>query len=217
MKTSTHNSLRRGFTLVEVVLSAAMLGIMLLAVGLTTLSTDKAFKAGAAQDQAISKAQRVIGRIVDELSMGGSGGLTPVPLAPLGSSTLSFRTPTGWSGGSVSWNGQRRIEFQYRDDDPNDGLDNDGNGFVDDGRIVLTRNVGLADEDSVVLLNNVAEYLDGELPNGSDDNGNGLTDERGLSFVLAGDRLTIRVTVVGRNAAGRGVVRTVTTAVMVRN
>lgn len=206
-----------GFTIVEVVVSSALMAVLLLAVGLTTLSADKAFKAGAAQDRLTSKAQRAIERIVDEISMGGTTGLTPNPTAPLGSSTLSFRTPTGWTAGNTTWDGQRRIAFQYRAEDPNDGTDNDRNGYVDDGCIVLTRNVGLANEDATVLVNNVAEYLDGELPNGSDDNGNGLTDERGLSFVLSGDQLTIRVTVVGRDDNGRSVVRTVTTAVMIRN
>lgn len=208
---------RGGFTLVEVAVSAAILGLLLLSVGLTTLSGNRAYRAGMAQNQLGIRAQRALDRIADELAMGGTGGLTPNPTAPLGSSTLTFRTPNTYAAGAVTWGNSSRIDLQYLTDDGNDGVDNDGNGFADDGAIVLTRNVGLASERSTILVRGVREYLEGETPNGADDNGNGLTDERGLSFVLSGDQLTIRLTLVGRDANGSSITHTVSTSIKVRN
>jgi prepilin-type N-terminal cleavage/methylation domain-containing protein len=211
------NIARAGFTLIEVVIAATIVSLLLLGLGITTLSGDRVYKAGMAQDRSLVLARRALDRIADAISMGGVGALTPNPVAPLGSSTLSFRTPSGYAGGAVTWNSSTRIDFQYTPRDPNDGLDNDRDGFIDDGMIVLTRDVGLATEQSTVLARGVSEYLEGEIPNGADDNGNGLRDERGLSFDISGDQLTIRITVVSRDGNGRNVVRTVSTSVKVRN
>ena len=81
----------------------------------------------------------------------------------------------------------QRFEFVYDPDEVDDGQDNNGNGLIDEGRIVWTRNVGAPDERSVVLCHQVREYLEGEVPNGLDDNGNGLVDEKGLSFERNGE------------------------------
>ena len=40
---------------------------------------------------------------------------------------------------------------------------------------------------------------------------------RGLSFVLSGDQLTIRLTLVGRDANGSSITHTVSTSIKVRN
>jgi hypothetical protein len=97
------------------------------------------------------------------------------------------------------------------------GLDDNGNGLVDEGVIVWTENPGLVDERRVIRSHWVREYLEGELPNGLDDNGNGLRDERGLCFSIEGDVLTIRITLERRDDDGRIHTKTVQTSVRVRN
>ncbi|MBI5364975.1 MAG: prepilin-type N-terminal cleavage/methylation domain-containing protein [Planctomycetes bacterium] len=208
---------RAGFTLVEVVVSSAVLGVLLLAVGLTTLSGNRAYKAGMTQNRLAVESQRVLDRVADAIAMGGASGLTPNPAAPLGSSTLTYRTPNTYSGGSITWGASSRVDFQYLARDPNNGVDDDRDGFADDGVIVLTRDVGLATETRTVLARGVREYLEGETPNGLDDNANGLVDERGLAFVLVGDQLTIRITLVARDDNGATQANTVSTSIKVRN
>lgn len=217
MKRTQRHARRRGFTLVEIAISAAVMAVLLFSVGMTMLSGNQAYRMGLGQDRLASQAQRVLERVADEISMGGASNLTPVPTAPLGSATLTFRTPTGWSGSAVTWASSTRIDLQYSPQDPNDGVDNDGSGTADDGMVVLTRDVGLGSETSTVLARNVREYLEGETPNGLDDNANGLVDERGLSFALSGDRLTVRLTMVSRDGNGRDLLRTVSTNIKVRN
>jgi hypothetical protein len=67
------------------------------------------------------------------------------------------------------------------------------------------------------LVNWVRELLEGELPNGLDDNGNGLIDESGLSFEIDGDTITIRLTLERFDAEGTLITRTVETAVTLKN
>jgi hypothetical protein len=118
--------------------------------------------------------------------------------------------------GSITWE-TRRLQHQYDPDDANDGLDNDGDGLIDEGRVVLIRDSGGADEQTVVLCSDVREYLEGESADGTDQNGNGLIDERGLCFELAAGRLTIRLTLEVLDAEGRHATRTVETTVHLRN
>ncbi|MCP3914576.1 MAG: hypothetical protein GY711_03345 [bacterium] len=44
------------------------------------------------------------------------------------------------------------------------------------------------------LSTRVAPFLEGEVPNGMDDNGNGLIDEKGFSFVRDRRAMTVRLT-----------------------
>lgn len=211
-----HSNRRSGFTLVEVMVSAAVMALLLFAVGVTTLDGNKVYLTGMAQDQATVVAQRTLDRIADTISMSGAGGIAPTQTSPA-TSSLTFRTPTGFTAGAVTWNAQTRIDFQYSAQDPNDGVDNDRNGFVDDGMVVLTRDIGLSTQESIVLTRNVREYLEGETAAPGDNNANGLGDERGLCFQLTGDQLTIWLTIVGRDNNSRDVVRTISTIVKVRN
>ncbi len=67
------------------------------------------------------------------------------------------------------------------------------------------------------MVRNVREHLEGEIDNGADDNGNGLIDEGGLSFSLAGKTLTIRLTIQGIHPKGQLISRTLETSLTLRN
>jgi len=164
------------------------------------------------------QARRALERIAVEITPALSATMTPAASAPLGSSTLTFRTCDGVSGGVIQTSTPTRIMLRQDPRDANDGVDNDGDGLVDEGEIVLVRNSGLSNETDVVIVRNVAEYLQGETANLADDNGNGLTDERGLSFVADADgTLTIRLTLEALDQNNQLVQRTVETSVSMRN
>jgi hypothetical protein len=65
----------------------------------------------------------------------------------------------------------------------------------------------------------VREYLEGEDQDDADQNGNGLSDERGLCFTYdaAADALTIRITVERLDSEGRRLISTAETSVRLRN
>ena len=66
-------------------------------------------------------------------------------------------------------------------------------------------------------MKGVAEFFEGELSNGLDDNGNGVIDEADLNIHRAGDVLNIRLTV--QDSLGQNVVltRTLQTSTRLRN
>ena len=116
----------------------------------------------------------------------------------------------------VSWE-QNRLELRYEDDEVDDGIDNDGDGVVDEGVLVLIQDWMGPTEQEVVLCHGVREFLEGETPNMLDDNGNGLIDERGFSVDLDGENLTFRLSLERVDASGNTVIRTLESSVWLRN
>jgi prepilin-type N-terminal cleavage/methylation domain-containing protein len=210
---------RSGFTLLEVVISSALLGVVLGASMMITLSGKRAFAEGNTRARAEAKARRALERVVAELANAGIDALTPAIAADgtVSTATLTFDPLQSVQAGAAVWGTSTRIARVASPEDPNDGVDNDSDGLVDEGVITLTRNVGDADEFTYVLCSNVPELLEGENANGTDDNQNGLVDEAGLSIQRIGSMLTVRISVEEPGEGGTSVTATVTTSVSLRN
>jgi len=207
-----------GFTLVEATIATTILGLILGAIGLTALRGKENFRQGMTVAMLDARAERLLDRIADEVRYAGRDSLPVLPLPPAGSATIEFRACAGYDGGATLWTTRTSIARVADPRDPEDGIDNDGDGVVDEGQVVLTRNLGDADEIGVVIGGGVRRLLQGEDANVLDDNGNGLTDERGLSFVLDGtSSLTIRLSLEALDPSGLPMVRTVQTTVSMRN
>ena len=88
---------------------------------------------------------------------------------------------------------------------------------LDGSAVEWRENPGTADERRVTWTTLVSPLLSGETINGVDDNGNGLVDEEGLSFVLDGDSVRIRLTIRRPEVDGRTVEQTVESVVCIRN
>lgn len=121
---------------------------------------------------------------------------------PYGAYSLTFKAAGGFTGGAVTWKNTQIIEWKPSPTDPVNGVDNDNNGVIDDGVVVWRRNVGGATESSTVIARWVPYLAPGEITNTTDDNGDGLVDERGLSFKLVGNALTIRLAIMRKAADG---------------
>jgi hypothetical protein len=117
----------------------------------------------------------------------------------------------------VDWSGTIRIRAELERGELNDGKDNDGDELVDELQVVQVENEGQPDERRTVLASGVAELFEGESANNLDDNGNGLKDERGLSFSAQGSVVTVRLSCQRRDDAGRLLSKTAETAVHLRN
>ncbi len=213
----TRNNARAAFTMVELSVAMLILGILLGAIGMTVLRGGGAYEQGLAAGVVEARARRAIDRIAEEFASAQSSNLNPNPLPPFGSNTLDFRGSTGIAAGAVTWGTTTRLQFQYDPGEIDDGIDNDGDGVADEGRVVLMQNFGLANQVTQVLCTNVREFLAGETADGTDENGNGLIDERGLSFSLTGQTLTIRLSLERLDPDGNLMVRTVETGVRLRN
>ena len=218
MRAPTNTRTTSGFTMVELMIAMATMTIVLLAVALATMQGNRAYNAGRAVSDVEARTQRMLRRVVEDLRWAGRAGLFPEPLAPFGSSTVDFQSNVGVDGGGgVIWSTPTRIAFEYAPGELDDGIDNNGNGVVDEGQIVLRRDVGAAGEQRIVHGSWVREFLEGEIPNGADDNGNGLIDEAGLCFEVNGTTLLVRLTLEQPDPEGRLITRTMTSAVNLRN
>jgi len=209
---------RAAFTLIELAISVAMMGVVLGSVSMFQLRSQEHTDSMLVSEKVETQARRTLTRIVDELRGVGTGFLVPDPTGSLGTSTLVFQRPVDvTNAGVVVWGAPSRLELELEPLETNDGVDEDGDALVDERRLVMTRGIGTASERSVVLCTGIAELADGELGNGGDDNGNGLVDEAGFSIRRVGDLLTIRLTVLAPSGGGASVSTSIETSVVLRN
>jgi prepilin-type N-terminal cleavage/methylation domain-containing protein len=204
-----------GFTLVELAVATALFLLLMSSAIVAARGGMDAFKSSQDLSDLETRARRALDRAVFELVSCGASELDPNPTGQFGTESLEFRQVVGLAGTTPVFGVPMSLAFEYGSEETDDGIDNDGNGLVDDGLLVLTRDVGGA-EQRIVLCRGVREYLEGEVGNGDDDNGNGLTDEAGFNVQRVGDVLFVRLSLEEAVPTG-SVVRTLQTAVRLRN
>lgn len=211
-----------GFTLIELMIAMALLAVV--AGGVTTASRRGLglFARSSVNSEINARAGRTIDRISRELMGAGATRIDPdlsfdAGDPPVWSTELEFEVAGDWVAGAVVWGPERRIALELAEGEADNGIDDNGNGLVDEGSVVMLENPGQPNERRVVLVNGVSEYLEGEVLNGIDDNGNGLIDERGFCFDLARGPLSIRLSLERLDPEGRLLVRTHSDSVQMRN
>jgi len=219
MKRILHNRgrTRLGFTLIESLISVALLGVLFLAVLQTSSRASDAFDEGGVEHELWTRTQRALERIATEVEFGDAGLLAGAVTSDLGASEVTFRVPLDFVAGAVQWSDFLRITTELEPEELDDGLDNDGDGFVDERQVVRISAPGTPEEQRLVLVRGVSELQDGELDNDADDNGNGLRDEPGLAFSAVGNLLTIRLTCRSHDEGGRVLTKTAATALRLWN
>lgn len=204
---------RQGFTLVEMCIAMAILAIVL-GTGMTVMvSGQQSFQQTMKSSTVMADANRAMNRISRRFTGARS---STIEISPAGDS-VEFQEVAGWADGAAVWSNDVQIRFEYATGENDNEIDDNGNGFIDEGRVVLVEDFGEPEERRTVLVNGIQEFLAGEVFNGADDNGNGLDDERGLSFERTGNAIVVRMTVCQRDADGGEVARTLTTTVGLRN
>jgi hypothetical protein len=202
---------KRGTTLMEVAVSLMFTAIVGTSVLLVMSSGSRAMQMTTMATAVESNGQDAMKKICDRLVGADlTSVLPPNVVAPGSTSSITFQRVVAFENGVVIWSNPERISLEASPTDPDDGLDNNDNGLVDEGQVIWTENPGLANEHSLVICSWVRENLVGEVPgNGVDDNGNNLVDEAGLSFDFDGRRLSVRLS-LERPSSGLGLVGTST-------
>ncbi len=219
MKVSSRTrAANQGFTLIELAITMGIAGLVLGSLARVLDSSKNTYGRGSAVAQVQNDARRTLDRVSAELENGGFGTLLPNPVG-VAVDDLVFQAATGIDGatGALLFGNSSRLRFVYQTGEMNNGLDDDGDGLVDEGNLVFTRNYLLAGEVRVVLAHGVAELLEGETANGADDNGNGLVDERGFCITRVGNLLRIRLTLARPVTGGNPALATVETALRLKN
>ena len=158
------------------------------------------FKATADESSTMhldDKAQQVIDSIALAIMGSDRGTLLP-SIDDIHSTGMKYKFSLGIDNGEVVWSDQEEIELEQ-------------------SNVVWKENPDEAEERRVSWTTMVRPLLEGEVPNGLDDNGNGIIDENGLSFVLDGDSVLIRLTLERIDENGNASTRSVDARVTCRN
>jgi len=183
-------------------------------VSVTSHDTFQESSSSSAVDQSLRQA---LIRVSSELRVIAGSRMNPDPADQFGVAQIDFRQAVGIAGGKIQWGENTRLGFEYAPGEVDDGVDNDGNGLVDDGVIVLTRDLGGPNQQRAVLCTGVREGVLGDPVNGLDDNANGVTDEGGFNLQRVGDAMIIRLSIEGPGLDGATIQRTGQTSVRLRN
>ena len=194
------NHKRAGFTLIELLIVAALLGVIVVKGSLILSTSTSMVSQETSRMMVEDQARSVLDKIARAVMASDRSSLAPI-LSPGSSNDINFQISLGVDNGEVVWGEPERIQL--------DGADME--------QLVWSQNPGEADEMRSIWSKSVEPYLEGEIFNGIDDNGNGLVDELGLSFLVDGNQITVRLSLGRRSAEGVVSIRTMETVVTVRN
>lgn len=149
------------------------------------------------------QARRLLDRIANEVIGAHASSLEFAGHAPFAESSLKYETYLGLEDGVASISDPKQIDLAYED------------GWM----LAYRDKPGEPGERRVVWSKWVPELFEGEglAFDGDDDNGNGLIDEPGLSFVQEGRIVRIYLTIKRQASDGQVTTRTLTAEVTVRN
>ena len=215
---------RRGFSLVELMVTIAILTVIISAIYAVLISSTKAYRTGVAKGKMEDDARLMVERIASLLTeaslatVDGNSALGGIqqPIAPAGSSEISFQPSQGTDGnGNLVLGNLQGVFWQMDAGESDNGIDDDGDGLIDEGQVFFGDAITISTADWGY---NVAEFLEGETAGDLiDNNGNGLVDERGLSFQLSGSAVIVRMTIQTTDDNGALMQATVQTTVVIRN
>lgn len=191
---------RSGFTLLEMMIAAALLSILLGGLTMLLSTTQGTYETSTSAMNLEREGSRAMRRIVDAVRCSDLASIQAVPEEPLSATSFLFQAAGPYVNGQTQWSDPQQIHFEAAD-----------------GTIVWTENPGTPEEQSANWCRGVADTLEGEELNFADDNGNGLMDERGLAFVRSGDSLRIYLTLEVMGPDGEIDQKTWTSQVTCRN
>ena len=195
------NKRRAGFTLIEALIALALMAIVVVKVTMVLNSASEANTKGSAAMALEDQARRVLDQIAYAVMSADRDALFPDPESPQYTNEVTYQVSLGVDeNGNVVWSDPESI-----------GLDVNGT------KVLWRENPGDPDERKVAWCNTVRDFLQGEILNGVDDNGNGLSDEQGLTFTLFRDACTIRLSLERPSEDGNHYTETVETVVTIRN
>jgi prepilin-type N-terminal cleavage/methylation domain-containing protein len=191
---------RRGFTLVEVAIAAAILALLVGNVIMVLRTSSAAYGAETLRHVVDERVDLTMDRISLAVMSSSADTVMPALTAPLSAPSIEYTTGLGTEDGKPVYGDPERIEL-----------------VPGEGQIVWSQMPISGDPRSVVWTKWVSPYLEGETLNGEDDNGNDLRDERGLAFVKSGSKVNVFLTVERKDASGATFTRTKKTTVACRN
>jgi len=190
-----------GFTLVELMVSVSLLTLVGANIYMVLADSSKVYRSQSANNETEVKVRRTLDRIALAIMGASRETLYTTSVAPASASVLNFESNKGMVNGEEVWSDPQQIALRNEDT----------------RQVAWYENPGAVEERKIVWAKYISEFSKGEIPNGLDDNGNGLVDEQGLSFDLNGNSVTIRLTMQRPAPDGTLVTKELFTTVTCRN
>lgn len=205
MRPSHTNRLQRsrrtaGFSMIELVIGIAVAALILGNLAMVVRTSTTAVESGVFGSNLEDRADRTMDRIALALMSTSAEKLDEVQFAPNHVSAIDYEVVVDVIDGDPFEGTPERIEF---DDQA--------------GRILWRRAPDTPDEMQTVWTRWVPGMMEGETPNGEDDNGNGLADETGLAFNRDEEQILVRLTLEREDRQKVTYVRTRSRRVTCRN
>ncbi len=176
---------KKGFSLIEALIVMALLTVLVVKVTMLMQMQQESESRTSTVLAVEDNARRVMEQIT--YAVMGASQETLEPGAG-SSSEVRFSVSLGVVDGEVVWDDEEWV------------------GLTDAaGQLAWKERPDAADERRVVWCNAVRPFLSGEQMNGIDDNGNGLVDEKGLTFTIEGRKVTVWLTLERKDTHGRTV------------
>lgn len=208
---------RAGFTIVELLIAVALLGLALSGAAMVSRSGSEVHRTSVAVQDVEQRLHRALEQVSGALTTAGADYLVPTPVEGLAYGSLQFQQVIGHTGTTPDLGPTIELATEIEGNEADNGADDDGDGLVDERELVLTLDVGGANEQRVKLVSGVLELLEGESSDGLDENGNGLVDEPGFHLERNGDVVAVRLSIGDQDPQGRLVVRTAELDIRMRN
>lgn len=218
MRVRTSTAGLAGFTIIEVAIVVMVLAVLARSMSLVSRTSEQAFEIGTAMTDVELRTGIAAAAIVAELERAAASSIEIDQSGNGGATEIAYRILDDFVAGAPVLSNRRVLRLELDPAEVLDGGDDDGDGLVDEGQIVLVEDEGGANESSRVLARGIRVRLQGELVNGADDNGNGLVDEAGLAITRVRDVIRVQATIaVALDHHPTGVMRTFERTVMLRN
>ena len=179
---------RQGFTLLEVAVATALTSLMIGGVS-TAIFLAQVGLAGEINEYVFEQSgRRVATRLSQEL-MGASGG-SVLPLVSTNGNYIQYKEVTGYAGGVVQLGPLKTIELQLYPGEQANGLDDNGDGRIDESFLTIKEGTGTPVEISGDVLGLRITYTAGGVIFAVD---LGRTDRDGvLTQITVSERVTFR-------------------------
>jgi prepilin-type N-terminal cleavage/methylation domain-containing protein len=191
---------RSGFTLLEMMITLVVVALIFGNIAMVMRSSQSAYQQQSSTSDLDIQADQTLDHVALALMSARLQSLDPTANAPAYHSSLQFVQSLGVENGQVVVSDPERVEM-----------------VVDQGKVVWKQRPDQLDERMIVWSRWVSDFLEGEIPNGIDDNGNGLVDEKGLAFVIVGSQVTIHLTLERTEPGGKTILQSRSTVVACRN